>query len=572
VNARNAGQAFALVLSDEFARAGMRDACISPGSRSTPLALALAGDDRIKTHVVIDERSAAFLAVGIAKATQRPVAVLCTSGTAAANLHPAVIEARESHTPLLFLTADRPPELRATGANQTIDQIKLFGDAVAWFCEVGTPEARPDAVRYWRSVAARAWTVAGGSPSGPVHLNVALRDPLVPVEDERGFPFPLDGRPGGRPWTEGRSPVGAPDEADVEWLSGAAEKIEKGVIVAGATDIESGPVLEFAEATSWPLLAEPTSGLRAGPNAVSTYDALLRVTAFAGAHRPDLVLRFGKPGLSKSTMAWLSPETEQVIVDRDGAWLDPERSAARVITCDPAILCGDVAKAIPARSSSAWSASWLGAERRARRAIDDVLNREQAPSEPRTARDLAALVEEGSILTVAASMPVRDLDWFMAPRTSIRVFANRGANGIDGSVSTAVGAALGTGAPGYALLGDLALIHDSNGLLAGRDEGAGLVIVAINNQGGGIFSFLPQASYPEHFERLFATPHGIDIGGLAAAFGCRHERIERAEDLASAIDAVREIGEIGMVEVPTERAANVALHQKVWLEVERALR
>jgi len=570
MTAINPGRALALVLTDELARAGLRDACIAPGSRSAPLAMAMADDKRIRTHVVIDERSAAFMALGIAKASGSPVAVLTTSGTAAANLHPAVIESDQSRTPLLVLTADRPPELRDSGANQTIDQLKLYGNSVRWFCDVGVPEPRAGSVRYWRALGARAWAETQGSPPGPVHLNLAFREPLVPVEDEAGFPWPLDGR-GAGPWTVFQPHAGLPADADVEWLADVVSRTERGLVVAGAGAVDVGPILELARAASWPVLAEPSSGLRAGECAVSTYDALLRVEAFARAHRPDFVIRVGKLGISRALDALLGVEVPQALFDRDGAWLDHERVVERIVTCDPGLLCGQVAKAATARNGSHWLASWLDAELRARQTIDELLDSQEAPSEPRTARDLGATLKGGEVLVVAASMPVRDLDWFMAPRTGLKILANRGTNGIDGFVSTAVGVALGSGAPTYALAGDLALIHDQNGLLSARVGGVDLTIVVLNNGGGGIFSFLPPARFPEHFERLFKTPHGLDLGTLAKLYGCHHALVSHATDLVAQIDTARSRRGVSIVEVVTDAEANVDLHKAIWRRVALAL-
>ncbi len=571
MKAANAGHALAVVLTDELARAGLRDACIAPGSRSAPLAMALEADHRIRTHVVLDERSAAFVALGIAKASRRPVAVVTTSGTAAANLHPAVIEAHQSRIPLVVLTADRPPELRDTGANQTIDQLKLYGYAVRWFCEVGVPESRAGSVRYWRALGARAWAEAQGSPPGPVHLNLAFREPLVPVEDETGWPWPLDGRPDGQPWTVIEPQVRVPVDADIEWLEDVVSRTEKGLIVAGAVDVDARPILELAQAAAWPVLAEPSSGLRAGECAISTYDALLRVEAFAQAHRPEFVIRIGKLGISKTLNSFLGADVPQVLIDRDGIWLDPARVVERIVACDPAVMCGEVAKAVAARNGSKWLASWVDAELRARRAVDELLDLQDATSEPRTARDLAATLRGSEVLVVAASMPVRDLDWFMAPRSGLRVLANRGANGIDGFVSTALGVALGSGAPTYALTGDLALIHDQNGLLAALADRVDLTFVVLNNGGGGIFSFLPQARYPEQFDRLFKTPHGLDLGALAKLYGCHHAAVARATDLVAAVEDARSRGGVSIVEVVTDAESNVDLHEALWRRVAGAL-
>lgn len=572
MNAENAGQALGLSFVDEFARCGMTDACLAPGARSAPMAMALASDPRIRLHVSIDERSVAFLALGIAKASRRPVALLSTSGTAAANFHAAVIEAHHARVPLVVLTADRPPELRDTGAGQTIDQIKLYGGSVRWFAEVGVPEARAESVRYWRSLACRAYATASGSPAGPVHLNLSFRDPLVPVADEAGFPHPLDGRLGGRPWTEVVRAPRRPSEEHVRALASEIAATERGLIVAGMCDADPAPILGLAEAAAWPILAEPLSGLRRGALAISTYDALLRVEPFAREHRPDLVIRIGSLGTSKVLNSFLDPGVKQVFIDEDASWLDPERAGAQIVAADAPLACGDLLKAVPPRDGSAWLDSWRAAEAAARSAVDSLLDAIDAPTEPRVARDLAGGLPDASTLLVASSMPVRDLDWFMRPRPGIRVLANRGANGIDGFVSTALGAALASEGPTVALMGDLAFLHDQSGLLLARTEPVNATLVVLNNDGGGIFSFLPQAEYPEVFERLFGTPHGLDLGALARAYGCTHRLIGRASDLGPAVEEAIRAGGVHVVEARTGRRANVDVHRKLWEAVEAGLK
>ena len=565
LRAENPSRALALVLVDELARAGLTDACLAPGSRSAPLALALAEHAGVRLHVSIDERSAAFLALGLAKATGRAAAVVSTSGTAAANFHPAVVEADFSRTPLLVLTADRPPELRHTGANQTIDQVKLYGGSVRWFAEVGTPEARPASVGYWRSLADRAW--ARAAAGGPVHLNLSFRDPLVPAKEGDGFPHDLSGRPGGRVWTDVRAPSATLTEEDLGRLAAEIGGVERGLVVAGDGAAGAAAVLDLAQAAAWPVVAEAVSGLRRGPNAVSAYDALLRHAPFARAHRPDLVLRVGRTGASRALGELLGPDVRQVLVDPGPDWPDPERSVAEVVRADPATACRDLAKAVARRERSAWLDGWLDAERRARAAIDVALDQGELPTEPRVARDLAAVLPPGATLVVASSMPVRDLDWFMAPRGGLRVLGNRGASGIDGFVSTTLGAALAGGGPTVALAGDLSMLHDQNGLLLARTEPVDAVFVVVNNDGGGIFSFLPQAAFPEHFERVFGTPHGVDFGAFAALHRCGYARIEAAADLAPAVAGATEAGGVHILEVRTDRAANVAHHQRVWRAV-----
>lgn len=579
MKALNAGQALAMVLVDELVRCGLAHACVAPGSRSTPLAMALAEHPGVEVEVIVDERSAAFCALGIAKASGVPAAIVCTSGTAAANFLPAVVEAEQSRTPLLVLTADRPPELRGTGANQTIDQVKLYGTAVRWFAEVGVPESRDGSVAYWRSTACRAWASAIGSPPGPVHLNLAFRDPLVPVGDEAGFPHPLEGRPGGAPWTRLASGIVVPGADDVSELATEVAQVERGLIIAGeGADRGAAPagLSELAEVAGWPLLADPLSGFRTG-EAIGAYEALLRHEPTRRSLAPELIIRAGSPGTSKALSALLSSGVRQIVIDADATWIDPERSAAVLMRADPGATAAVVAERLKERELPGaegrrrWLGAWCGAEGEAQEAIDRVLAGEAAPTEPGLARDLAAGCPDGTTLVVASSMPVRDLEWFMQPRDDLRVLANRGASGIDGFASTAFGAALGSSGPVVALAGDLSMLHDRNGLQLAARPGLRVVFVVVNNNGGGIFSFLPQAEHPDHFEQLFGTPQGIDFPSMAKSAGCRYGSVDAGADLVPAVRSALGAGGVHLLEAKTDRVANVALHRRVWQAVGDAL-
>jgi 2-succinyl-5-enolpyruvyl-6-hydroxy-3-cyclohexene-1-carboxylate synthase len=553
--AENAGRAFALVVVDELVRHGVEHAVVAPGSRSTPLALAFAEDQRIRLHVRIDERSAAFFALGIARETGRPVPILCTSGTATAHFHAAVLEADQSRVPLLVLTADRPPELRGVGANQTVDQTQMYGAAVRWFCDAGVPEARADAVAYWRSLISRACATALGKSvvaAGPVHLNLPLREPLVPLDDGVGFPFSLDGRADGLPWTSSeRAPSAAPEKL-LALINGATT----GVVVAGdgLSSPEVNDLLAFAERRRWPVIAEPHSNARRGPNALRSTDALLS-GPFAARHRPDLVVVAGRVGLSRALLGWLAA-TPHVGVDRDGAWNDPTRTAVGVFRADTTALAGASASA----ADESWLATWAAASTAASDAIDRLLDGTPGLTEPRVARDVAAALAPGAALVVASSMPIRDLDATMRPRDGLRIVANRGVSGIDGFVSTALGvAATHTGGPTVALAGDLSILHDVNGFLA--DDRPDITIVVINNDGGGIFSLLPQSALDDGqaFETLFGTPHGIDFARLADVYGVQHNDAKDADQLTVAL--AQPAAGVRLVEVRTERRDNAALHR-----------
>ena len=563
--AENAGRAFALVVVDELVRHGVQHAVLAPGSRSTPLALAFAEDERIDLHVRIDERSAAFFALGLARETGLPVPILCTSGTATAHFHAAVLEADQSRVPLIVLTADRPPELRGIGANQTIDQTQLYGAAVRWFTDAGVPESRSDAVRYWRSLISRACATALGSsggPSGPVHLNLPLREPLVAADDGVGFPYPLDGRAAGQPWTSSaRGRSAAPEE-----LTELIARTANGLVVAGdgLTAEDADGLIALAAARGWPVIAEPHSNARRGPNALRSTDALL-ASGFGQRHRPDLVVVTGRVGLSRQLLGWLA-ETPHVVVDRDGAWADPTRTALAVFRAD-AVALAEVSGPV---ADESWLGSWTGASAAAAGAIDGILDDNPGLTEPRVARDVASAVPLGSALVVASSMPIRDLDATMHPRDGLRVVANRGVSGIDGFVSTALGVATAhaTG-PTVALGGDLSILHDVNGFLA--DDRPDITFVVINNDGGGIFSLLPQSTLPDSaaFEKLFGTPHGIDFARLADTYRLSYDEVKDADQLVESV--VSPPSGVRLVEVKTDRRDNAALHQQLRTAAQQAV-
>jgi 2-succinyl-5-enolpyruvyl-6-hydroxy-3-cyclohexene-1-carboxylate synthase len=573
----NPSTAFATVLVDELIRCGLREAVVAPGSRSAPLAMALHAassgpGSTLRLHVRIDERSAGFLALGLGKASGLPAAVVCTSGTAAAHLHAAVVEADEAGVPLLVLTADRPPELRGTGANQAIDQVKLYGSAVRLFCEVGVPENRPGQAGYWRSLACRAWSAAAGNATaypGPVHLNMPLREPLVPgIADRAGggqdWCETLEGLPGDAAWTRFAlgSPPGAPAAAtDKALIPGLAPALaldwtERAVVICGDGTADPAAAVALAEQAGWPLLAEPSSGARHGHTALGSYQFLLDCRSFTRGHEPDLIVSAGRPGLSRNQLALLRAAGGRarhvVLAQGPGRWSDPARTATDV--ADRVVLRG-----APERPS-AWLGSWLAADAVARQAVDSALAAEGSLSEPVLAREVAAALPAGALLWVASSMPIRDLDRHMAPRPDVRVLANRGASGIDGQVSSAMGAALAHqaagGGPAVALVGDLALVHDAPGLVLGPGEPSpDLCLVVVNNDGGGIFSLLEQAAFAEPFERVFGTPHRADLHALSAAAGLRYGRLDSASQLPDALagDGLR------LAEVQTDRAGSAKL-------------
>ncbi len=573
---------------DELARCGMRAACTSPGSRSAPLALTLARERRLHCYSHIDERCAGFFALGLAKASGLPVAVTCTSGTAVANLLPAAIEAHEARVPLLLLSADRPPELRDNGAGQAIDQLKLFGSAAKWFFEVGTHQADDARLRWMRTLACRAYATAAEGRPGVVHLNFALREPLV---SDQPLPSDATGRPGGAAYTR-RAPLlagrGSADQTLHE-LVGAARR---GVVVAGRderTPSAEGRSLgaaaaDFAEAAGWPLLADPLSRGRRGGAAVAHYDALLRDERFTGPLRPDLIVRVGDLPVSKPLRTWLGAlaDVPQVALDAEGAWQDPASVLSHSLAIEAAPALDALARAGVASGEQDWLASWRSGDERAAEAILGVLG-DGTASEPAVALELGVLLPQQATLFVASSMPVRDIETFWPIRADApRVLCNRGANGIDGTVSSAFGAAAAGEGPVVLLIGDVALAHDIGGLLAARRLDLNLTIVLLDNGGGGIFDFLPvsgaaiaRESEPEAeqdiYTRHIATPTGLDFAAAAELYGLSHERAEDVPGLRSALERALAREGSSIVEVQGDRDANVALHRRVWQAVSAAL-
>jgi 2-succinyl-5-enolpyruvyl-6-hydroxy-3-cyclohexene-1-carboxylate synthase len=574
----NGNTALASAFVEELVRGGLRHAVVSPGSRSTPLAVALWRQPEIEVSVIVDERSAAFFALGAAQASGLPVAMLCTSGTAAANFHPAICEADESELPLVALSADRPPELRGIGAGQTIDQVKLYGASVRWFCEVGTHEADDEGLLHYRSVACRALARASGEPRpGPVHLNLPWREPLAPVPDEGAVratdPLALEGR-GKRPLTAVTSIDLEPSAFLLDEVAGHIGDAISGVIVAGRQlDPElREPLAHLASASGFPILAEPTSQLRCGPHdrsrVISTYDLLLRDERFARSVAPDLVLRFGEMPTSKPLRSWLTASgADQIVVDPYGGWSEPTQRAAAILRADPTELAAGWAVRVEKEARAA-PQRWLDAERAAREAIESALA-DDGISEPALHLALGQAHRDGDLVYTASSMPIRDQEAFLPSTSADATFlCNRGANGIDGLISSGIGAAHASGRPTTIVTGDLGLLHDLGGLASLRDVSTPVRIVVIDNDGGGIFGFLPQAATlpGEDFEALLGTPRGVDVARAAELFDLQHRKLETLADLAEALDAGT-----GLVTVKTDRAANVDLHRQVSAAVSQAI-
>ncbi len=583
-------------LARQLAASGVRHAVIAPGSRSTPLALALDRTEGLRSWLHLDERAAGYFALGLARQLHEPVAIVTTSGTAAANLHPAIAEASLSRVPLIALTADRPPELRDTGANQTIEQHGLYGRHVRWFAELPVPDGSPGLEAHAQRSAARAVAVAAGPPAGPVHLNVPLREPLI----EPGWEAALEASIA-PPVAVSAPPTRDASVAAALLLEAASGR--DGLIFCGPAngDLPARAITRLAAALGWPILADPLSGLRAGAHplthVVEAYDALLRSTRFASdpGTRPEVVLRFGAAPTTRPLLEYLAglEGVPQLAVDAPGGWRDADATVSAMLWADPAALCEAAVAALSARHPSAFRGTpddparsaarsapdrafperWTNANAAARRALGEAIAALDEPFEGMPPGALASALPDGATLVAGNSMPVRDLDsFFPASSRRIRIVGTRGASGIDGVVSAAVGAAAAGEGPVAVLVGDLSFLHDLNGLWPLRAHGLSLLVVLVNNDGGGIFHFLPQREQASaQFEDWFGTPHGLDFEGAIGAFGGRLLRPALGE-WREAIGGALAAPGLTVLELRTERDRNVELHREVWARVDGALR
>ena len=526
---------FCATLVDEWIELGVRHAVVAPGSRSTPMALALADRHEMRVHVVHDERSAAFIALGLGLDGD-PALLLCTSGTAAANFYPAVVEAGLSEIPMIVLTADRPEELRGVGAPQTIDQIDLYGRHVVWSRDPGVPVDGERSL--WRELALDAWSHAA---RGPVQLNLAFREPLLGVAGD------LPERDGSQRRRDGA----ASRRIDPVPTHGADRGL---ILVGGRGGVSADQVIALSQQSGWPIIADPISQMRDLPDVVSTADALLRNERFAADHLPEVIVRIGRPAASKVLAQWTAWATESgaVLMQVGGPGvIDPEHNVSAVVSIDDLLEATHGA----VEPATGWRESWIDADRTADRTIRELLEEFDELTEPGVARTVADALSDGAELVVASSMPVRDLEWFGGRRA--RAHANRGANGIDGVLGTALGRAV-AGRTTFVLLGDLAFVHDSNALTALPSRDADLRIVVVDNDGGGIFSFLPQATAlsEDRFEQLFGTPLGVDIVALATSYGLEARTVLAVDEL---VDQLAQPGP-WVCCVPTNRRHNVEVH------------
>jgi 2-succinyl-5-enolpyruvyl-6-hydroxy-3-cyclohexene-1-carboxylate synthase len=553
---------------DELVRCGVTDAVMSPGKRGTLIAAAIERDDRIRTHVFVDERSGSFFALGMARKTGRPTLIWCTSGTAAAELHPAVIEASYSGVPLIVATCDRPVEQHSVRDWQSMDQTRLYGNSPRWFFDFGTAEEGVST--HWRSMISRAYLEAsgdGGKLPGPVHLNVPIREPfsLLPAE-------PVPGRSGNRPWHLGQAPSISADKSIVSELIEKA-KTQRGVFVLGAGAIDVEALHAAADALGWPVLAQ-TRSIAHGivPEVIGAADVILRNETFTDAHVPDIFVHVGNPLLiSRPTMAYFKEsKAEEWSVETSPSWQGHSQKATRIIASDPSEFFRNVANAASRNADRSWLESWKQADEAVQHAISETLDAETELTEAVIARLLFAVLPAETNLICSTSMPVRNIDWWSRPRSGVKVFANRGVSGLEGVTSTALGvaAASADGESNVLFAGDLATLYDFNGLWTSRGSSVDLqlTIVIVDNNGGGIFRVFPNMSQelsPEIYERVVTTPHNVDIPRILAALDIEVCEVEDVVSLTSAVTKSIEAGGVRVVYCRTDAERDLAMIKKV---------
>ncbi|MRX72430.1 2-succinyl-5-enolpyruvyl-6-hydroxy-3-cyclohexene-1-carboxylic-acid synthase [Bacillus lacus] len=563
---------------EELVLSGVHDAVISPGSRSTPLAVLLQDHADMKTYIQIDERSAGFFALGIAKAKQKPVVLVCTSGTAAANYYPAVVEAFLSRIPLIILTADRPHELRDVGAPQAINQNNMYGEYVKWFTDAALPEADPGMLHYVRTLAGRAAGHALSMPMGPVHLNFPFREPLMP---DLNHPLLWAKKERTRPKVSVPSSRAVLSEQQYKELAHTLNTYQKGIIVCGElndTKAVQG-LIELSEQLGFPILADPLSQLRAGSHrkdlVVEHYDSFLKDEEIAELIKPEIVIRFGSMPVSKPLFLLLKndPSIYQIVVDSSGGWRDPTLHSAEMIHCNEAEFCQSIMLHARRKENVCWAEKWLNINRHYAVLLNKIEDFDGELFEGKLYMELQSMLPQTCTLFVGNSMPIRDIDTFFSKTDKeIKIYANRGANGIDGVVSTALGMSAAIKDPVFLLLGDLSFYHDLNGLLAANLQKLSLTVIVINNNGGGIFSFLPQSQEEKHFEALFGTPTNLDFSKAAQLYGAQYQLAQSWKQFYSAFEELSSVSGLKILEVRTNRHTRVEMHRNLLKSVSQEIK
>lgn len=568
MNHQEALTSYIAAFVSELVQTGITDVVVSPGSRSTPMAMVMVEHPDLRVHIDVDERSAAFFALGMAKASGKPVAILCTSGTAAANYFPAIVEAHYSRVPLVVLTADRPHELRDVGAPQAVDQIHLYGKHVKWFVEMAIPEQSDDMLRYARNVCARAASTALSAPAGPVHLNFPFREPLVPNLEKEDL-FQLGERQNG--YVTIQQGVPQLHKHQIERISEELKKYEKGIIVCGSLEEEGfiDAVVQFSDVLQYPIIADPLSQLRSGKhdgtNIIDTYDTFLRNQDAKDALKPDVIIRFGAMPVSKALTIFLkeNKEAEQWVIDGGMGWRDPSLLTTSMIYCSETGFCEGISTYVGRRPSSDYLHKWREVNSFTKENMLRIRDVSEL-NEGGLFHLLPDILPEGSTLFVGNSMPIRDLDsFFHFNSKGIRIMANRGANGIDGTISTALGAST-VQQPLYLVVGDLTFFHDLTGLMMAKLYNLNINIILINNNGGGIFSFLPQASHPKNFEKLFGTPLDLKFEHVVHMYNGSYELISDWNHFTSSFVQNLKNDGLSVLEVTTNRDTNLKEHRDLW--------
>jgi len=589
MNTANRNTLWASIVAEELYRSGVRTVCISPGSRSTPLVIAFAElrdrcpDFQILVH--IDERSSSFFALGLAKVQTAPVALLCTSGTAAANYYPAIIEAYYSRIPLVILTADRPPEMRDCGSGQTIDQINIYGKYVRYFFEVGTPEITGFRLRYLRSLISRSVSIAvgkGDTPAGAIHLNFPFADPMPPIDVLDDVPEDLAlsspeamfGNPSGGAYSQVIAGRRSLDTNAIATIANQIISYPKGVIVVGVYDAPLdflAAVSRLARATGYPLLIEATGANR--HDGIGHYDSFLRSPNFCKTHVPEIVIRFGAMPTSKSYLLWLQKHIscQQIVVGSTNS--DPTHGITQALNVYTVSFCEQLANYLENYAQAVWQdKQWRLdfelAENIANQVITTSLKEIEELFDGKVYAELAQILPANSYIYVASSTPIRDLDTFFHSDRPITVLANRGANGIDGTLSSALGAAWGCNNQLMVLIcGDLAFYHDLNGLLAAKKYNISLTVILLNNDGGGIFNLLPISKFENTFEEFFGTSHGLDFAPIVSAYDCEHILIQDWLHFHQALLSSLSAKGTQVLEVRSDRQRNKELHFAIWNQV-----
>jgi len=562
---------------DELTACGVRDVVISPGSRSTPVAYCMAEHEGMKVHLNIDERSAAFFALGMAKEKRSPVAILCTSGTAAANYYPAIVEAHYARVPLIVLTADRPHELREIGAPQAIDQLHLYGSHVKWFVEMSLPDSALSMLHYARTVAARAAGTAVLEPAGPVHINIPLREPLIPNLRDMKKWVKVEQRNASMDISQGKALLSDGQFADCLEL---IQQAKRGLIICGPID-QPGfdeAVGRLSEKTGFPILADPLSQLRSSSSCkegiIEGYDTFLKDSALCDRLKPDLIIRFGAMPVSKPLLLFIKgmERVNHLVIDGGLGWREPTGMGTHMLYCDETAFCKRISAELDYELSGEWPEIWRRIDQVAKQQLRSIHD-QTVLQEGKLFAKLDSLLPYRANLVVGNSMPIRNMDtFFHDSRKEIRLFANRGANGIDGTISTALGVAASSEKPTVLALGDLSFFHDMNGLLAAKMHRLQLLVIVINNDGGGIFSYLPQAQEERHFEELFGTPHGLSFEHTASLYGANYVCPATWEEVEKAIGSWSENPDFRIVEVMTNRKYDVETYRELVKSVSREIR